>query len=86
MPAEGYDDVAVALAVNRTNLRLSVTERIRKHALVPPFTIDNGLLTPSQKIRRVPGDARQFTDTGHAASRTVRHCVTSTSGIVWEIA
>jgi long-chain acyl-CoA synthetase len=53
VPAEGYDDVAVALAVNRTNLRLSVTERIRKHALVPPFTIENGLLTASHKIRRV---------------------------------
>jgi long-chain acyl-CoA synthetase len=53
VPAEGYDDVAVALAINRTNHRLSVTERIRRHALVAPFTIDNGLLTPSQKIRRV---------------------------------
>jgi long-chain acyl-CoA synthetase len=53
VPAEGYDDVAVALAVNRTNMRLSVTERIRKHAVVPPFTIENGLMTPSQKIRRL---------------------------------
>ena len=34
-------------------MRLSVTERIRKHAVVAPFTVDNGLLTPSQKIRRV---------------------------------
>lgn len=53
VPAEGYDDVAVALAVNRTNMRLSSPERIRKHALVAPFTLENGLLTPSQKIRRV---------------------------------
>jgi 2-methylaconitate cis-trans-isomerase PrpF len=30
-----------------------VTERIRKHAVVGAFTIENGLLTPSQKIRRV---------------------------------
>ncbi|HUB14158.1 MAG TPA: long-chain fatty acid--CoA ligase [Acetobacteraceae bacterium] len=51
--AEGYDDVAVALAVNRTNHRLSVTERIRKHAIVPAFTVENGLLTPTQKIRRL---------------------------------
>ena len=53
VPADGYDDVAVALAVNRTNLRLSVTERIRKHAVVPAFTVENGLLTPTQKIRRM---------------------------------
>jgi long-chain acyl-CoA synthetase len=51
--ADGYDDVAVAVAVNRTNMRLSVTERIRRHAIVPAFTVENGLLTPSQKIRRV---------------------------------
>ena len=53
VPSDGYDDVAVALAVNRTNLRLSVTERIRKHAIVPAFTVENGLLTPTQKIRRM---------------------------------
>lgn len=53
VPTDGFDDVAVALAVNRTNLRLSVTERIRRHAIVPAFTVENGLLTPSQKIRRV---------------------------------
>jgi long-chain acyl-CoA synthetase len=34
------------------NSRLSVTERVRHHRLVPPFTVENGLLTPSQKIRR----------------------------------
>jgi long-chain acyl-CoA synthetase len=53
VPADGYDDVAVAVAVTRTNLRLSVTERIRRHAIVGAFTVENGLLTPTQKIRRL---------------------------------
>jgi long-chain acyl-CoA synthetase len=53
VPAQGYDDVAAALAITRVNHRLSVTERIRKHAVVAPFTVENRLLTPTQKIRRV---------------------------------
>ena len=53
VPADGVDEEAVAHAVSRANKRLSVTERIRRHAIVPAFTIENGLLTPSQKIRRM---------------------------------
>ena len=50
--AEGYDDMAVAAAVADVNKRLAVTERIRRHALVAPFTIAGGTLTATQKVRR----------------------------------
>ena len=52
VPAEGCDEMAVATAVSNVNKRLSVTERIRRHAVVQPFTLDNGMLTVTQKIRR----------------------------------
>ena len=52
VPAEGFDAAAVAAVVAAVNQRLSVTERIRRHAIVQPFTIDNGLMTATQKIKR----------------------------------
>ncbi len=50
--AEGHDEATAAQAVTLVNERLSVTERIRRHAVVGEFTMANGMLTPSQKIRR----------------------------------
>jgi long-chain acyl-CoA synthetase len=52
VPAEGFDDKAVAAAVNAANTRLSVTERVRRHSVVGAFTLDNGMLTATQKVRR----------------------------------
>ncbi len=51
VPAEGMETL-VAKAVARINGRLSSIERIRHVQTVPPFTLEDGLLTPTMKIKR----------------------------------
>ncbi len=50
--AEGADESAVGQAVARANAKLAPYERVRRHRLVAAFTMENGLLTPSHKVRR----------------------------------
>jgi long-chain acyl-CoA synthetase len=50
--ADGADEKEVARAVDDANRTLTVTERIRFWRAVPAFTIENGLMTSTQKIRR----------------------------------
>ena len=52
VPAEGADEAELARAVEDANRSLTVAERIRRWRAVPGFTIENGLLTTTQKVRR----------------------------------